>query len=342
MWALNNTTPYGAERTWWRDSTGAHHWLVGVQATFEAQPGGSLRLTDEQPPPELAPEYWEEPGQSSLRCEARLVHPKPTTDVLVEASAYAPQGKPAASVPVGLRIHNLPRKELRVFGTRAYFSGLTGLSTTSPHPFISRPLRYEGAYGGTDTSSADPSAHSADLRNPVGKGYAKKNSTLDNQEAHYIEYVNGHAKKAGPAGFGPIDRHWLPRNPFAGTYDAEWETRQKPLLPVDYDPRFMLCAPHDQRPLKPLYGGERIELVHLTPPSFSSSGAWVFDLPKIYLTFRTHFGSRSEEHRSRLSTVFIDAERQRVSLTWISSLAVKARDADYLDQTRVGEKAYVT
>jgi len=35
MWALKNRTPYAAERTWVRDRSGAHHWIVAVKATFD-------------------------------------------------------------------------------------------------------------------------------------------------------------------------------------------------------------------------------------------------------------------------------------------------------------------
>lgn len=35
MWALNNQTPYSAERNWTRDKRGVHYWIVSVKATFK-------------------------------------------------------------------------------------------------------------------------------------------------------------------------------------------------------------------------------------------------------------------------------------------------------------------
>lgn len=50
MWALNNRTAYAAERTWVRDKTGTHHWIVCVKASFDLTDDGALSLADEQPP----------------------------------------------------------------------------------------------------------------------------------------------------------------------------------------------------------------------------------------------------------------------------------------------------
>ncbi len=55
-------------------------------------------------------------------------------------------------------------------------------------------------------------------------------------------------------------------------------------------------------------------------------GVLRFDLPKVYLTF---------------TTVAVFAEEMRLTVTWQSSLKVPARDAEYLDQTAIGEKPYL-
>lgn len=103
MWAISNETAYAAERTWVRDKHGHHHWIVVVKATFEFGPHGKLRLADEQLPPLHEPEYFGAPGQSSVRYEADLIARKPTTDVIVNAHAHAPGGRPTQEVLVQLR-----------------------------------------------------------------------------------------------------------------------------------------------------------------------------------------------------------------------------------------------
>ena len=67
MWALNSKTSYTAERTWVRDKTAAHHWVVAVKATSTIRLDGKLTLADEQPPPLLVPEFWGEPVPVSMR-----------------------------------------------------------------------------------------------------------------------------------------------------------------------------------------------------------------------------------------------------------------------------------
>lgn len=335
MWAIKNKTAYATERSWTRDKQGMHHWLVVVQATFNIAPGGRLALVDDQPPPLQEPEYHGDPAKSSLRLDADLLSPKPGTDVVLDASAYAPAGRPARQVDVSLRIGEL-EKTLLVFGPRVYRGGLLGLKVSAPQPFAVQPIRYEWAVGGADTSHPDPRRHTIDMRNPVGKGAANAARTLDGQPAHAIEYPGTNPFHAGPAGFGPIASFWSPRREQAGTYDQQWEQLRRPLLPDDYDEHFALSAPADQRLTQPLRGGELVQLRNLT-----AEGELCFQLPRIFLAFRTYFGDRSVEHRATLTTVFIATEERKLKLIWQSALRVPMRDADYLDTTLIWEKHYL-
>lgn len=217
-----------------------------------------------------------------------------------------------------------------------YYRGGVGLTTSAPRPFVTHPIHYEWAFGGTDIKHPDPRKQGMDARNPVGKGFAVDPRNIENQQAHAIEYPNGNPAKVGPAGFGPIASFWSPRLERAGTYDARWEKSKKPLLPEDYDERFSLASPDDQRPKKLLRGGETVTIANMTP-----EGALRFDLAKILLTFRTKVAARFEDHRALLTTVFIAPERMKVSMVWQSALRVLSRDIDYLDATVIDEKTYV-
>jgi hypothetical protein len=332
MWGLKNRTAYAAERNWTRDKNGVHWWLVAIKATFNIAPGGRLMLADEQPPPVLVPEYFGEPGQSSLRYDSDLLAAKPGTDVLLIAHAYAPHGRPAPTVPVSLRIGQL-QKILLVHGDRNYGRGLTSATTTQPQSFTRRPIRYEFAFGGSDLSDPDPKNHCIDERNPIGRGFAQRTAHLVGRPAHTIEYPTGNPSATGPAGFGPIDPSWLPRRKLAGTYDSRWEQSKKPLLPDDFEPTFALSAPSDQRTEKPLAGGERIELVNMTP-----DGVLRFDLPRISLGCTTSIGTRRERHGARLALVLVEPDERRLSLVWQSALRVPAPDVDYLDKTELVEE----
>jgi hypothetical protein len=334
MWALKNHTPYAVGRNWTRGTRGEHRWLVAVKATLDILPGG-LVLADEQLEPTLAPEYHGDPGASSLKYDSDLLTVKPGTDVLVAGSAYAPSGRPARSVPVSLRAADID-KSLVVRGERVFYVSAGGLATTEPRPFETRPIVYEVAFGGKDLTDPDPKHHRIDARNPVGRGFATSAHHLENQLAQAVEYPAGNPADLGPAGFGPVDRAWSPRLGLAGTYDARWEAAQKPLLPTDYDERYGLSAPADQRPTRDLVGGERIEIVNMT-----ASGLLRFDLPRVGLSFTTRFGPRREEHTARLTSVIVETEGPRVLMVWQTTLRVPARDVEYLDETTIEEKNWV-
>mgnify|MGYP000976142341 CR=1 FL=1 len=315
MWQVDNRTPFAAERGWVRDRDGAEVWLVAVKATFDILGDGTTIPSNAQPPVLRVPEYYGEPGKSSIKYEADLVLAKTTTDVLVVGQAHTPGGRPATEVDVGFRVGPV-KKLLRVFGDRQW--GAFGPS--SPRPFIQLPIVYERAFGGVDARSPDPE-RDWDWRNPVGCGYAVEKSHLDGSAVPNIEWrdrpLRAWDDRPPPAGFGAIACHWQPRASFAGTYDDKWMKTRQPLLPEDFDDRFFQCAPADQQTPQFLVGGEPVVLLNLTP-----SGDVRFTLPRIHLGFETRFYDGSSElHRNRrLHTVILEPDFPRVSLVWHSAL----------------------
>ncbi|WP_044281905.1 DUF2169 family type VI secretion system accessory protein [Myxococcus stipitatus] len=335
MLTLDNRTPYAAERAFVRDKTGIDHWVVIVKATYDIATGGVVRLADRQEPPLLESIHWGDPGKSSIRFETDFVLMKPGTDVLVNGTAHAPKGKAVAAVPIRVRVSTID-KTLIVSGVSVFYQGAFDLKVTKPFPFVSMPIRYEQAYGGSDTTSPDPKEHRADMRNPIGVGFATRSAHLADKPAPSVLYPAGDARKNGPAGYGAIPTHWSPRRELGGTYDEHWLTKQKPLLPTDWTEECLLCAPVDQRVAGHLHGGESVELVHMTP-----SGVLRFALPKVFLSFATHFGRKVEEHRSKLVTVIVEPDEARVLLVWQTTLKVPLRMMDYLDKTVITEKRHV-
>lgn len=335
MWALDNMTPYAAERTCVLDKNGARRWVVVVKATFDIESDGSTKLADEQVPPVLVPEFLGKDGESSLKYDTELTNDKPGTDVVLHGTAHAPGGRPVSKLDVELRV-NAQRKVLRVFGDRLWERELSGEVVPGPtKPFVTMPIVYERAYGGYDKSNPDPAKQKLFGPNPVGVGVVLDRSKLIGTPAPNIEHptVTGRAERA--AGFGPIACHWQPRVRYAGTYDGKWFKERKPLLPDDFDPRYHMCAPEDQQFIPHLRDVE-IELTNLTP-----SGRLLFRLPKIYLTFETHF-SRGEpaQHRAKLHTVTIEADKPRVMLAYHTSLACHHRYDD-IDDTLIRELPYL-
>lgn len=330
MWALVNRTGFAAERTWLRDARGDHLWLVALAGTFELAEDGQLRRADAQEPPLRLPRTL--PDSEALRWDADLHGPKSTTDVIVNASAYAPGGKATSLVEVCLRVGSI-EKTLLVHGEREYRRGLHGLTVSPARPFLHHPITYDWAYGGSDLDSSDPRRRSIDLRNPLGKGFCAMSSRFDHRPAHRIEYPRGDPSVTGPAGFGAIASHWSPRLELAGTFDAAWERTRRPLLPADHDIRTYLCAPADQRPVGHLTGGEMVSLINM-----SRQGRLTFALPRVAFAFVTQFGARRLPHEGRLATVCVEPDQGRLRMVWQTWLRVAPQDTDYLDATVITER----
>ncbi len=327
MWRLANTTPYAAGRIWGRDKEGVHEWIVVVKGTFRIDDGGAVELAKEQPEPLFLPEYHGEPGASSLRYDGDLVGPKLTTDVVVNGTAYAPNGRRTTEFIASLRVGDV-HKRIKVVGNRTWRDGIMANGPSSFEPVTSVPIVYERAYGGCDLSDPDPSNHRFDARNPVGCGLVKRAG----EHMPNFEYPDGSVDGTGPAGFGAIDSYWSPRLELQGTYDDAWQKQRFPLLPVDWDPSSVLCSPADQRPRKHLRGGEVVELENLTP-----NGRLAFVIPKKYFRFTTFIDGRAEERQSQLVTVIVEPDQKRVALVWQSVLSVR-NEGDYLDETIIREK----
>lgn len=334
MWALENNTPFAAERTWVRDENGAETWLVAVKGSFILSDDGTFVLKEEQDPVSRVPVFRGDPAATSLVCESDLIHKKLATDVLVDGYAYASYGRATERVDVRLRVATID-KTLRVFGERFVEGGFVGVSASAPKPFTKMPIIYERSFGGTDTADENPKRHGWEARNPVGRGYGTRTQHVIGKPAPNVEYPGAtysSTEKGRPAGFGPIARHWQPRQALAGTYDEAWEEDRMPLLPLDFDERFYQCAPEDQQVQGYLRGGERVSIENMTP-----EGTMVFDVPRVTLSFSTLIANERMDHRAVLHTVLIQPDTRQVTLTWHTSLMCHGRDHKLLE-TSIREK----
>jgi hypothetical protein len=246
---------------------------------------------------------WGDPAKTSIKYPADLGIAKPGTDVIVVAAAHAPGGRPVPSFDAGVRVGPL-EKTIRVFGLRVWEAGGAGLS--APRPTAGIEVRYEHAWGGLDVS--DPENPVEEPRNPLGTGVARDPATLTHQAAPSIEDPATPMTSARtwppPGGLGAIGRHWYPRRPYLGTYDAAWLQERAPLLPLNHDDRANLCASPGLTAVPPLRGGEDVALLGLTP----GGGAVRFRLPRIEVTATLEApGREPQTRRPYLDTVLLDA-----------------------------------
>jgi hypothetical protein len=335
---LINSTRMVAGYTMGMEPSGRELLVVAVKGTFRipAESGAVLRLHEEQVPLVMSDEFFGEPGLSAPKYEVDFAPRKPRCDILLNGSAYAPDGKPATRVVVGLRVGGWS-KSFAVVGDRVWFSA-GGARASAPVPFTQMPINYDRAFGGTDLRHEDTGKHAAFMQNPSGRGFHKhlvsewlEGSPLPNTE-ELGKSVTAPDGVYRPMSFGVIGRHWEPRYPHAGTYDQKWMDEVFPFLPADFDEQYYQAAPPDQQLPLPL-GEQPVTLVNLTP-----NGRRDFILP--HLAAPVHiFPKRGprEDLTAHVDTIVIEPDLERVTMTWRVARPLK-RNMFELAQVLVGRK----
>jgi len=298
--------------------------VVCVKGTFTIPAnGGEPQLAEEQVPLIEADTFSGEPGLSAPVYESDYPPVKPRCDVLLNASAYAPGGKPARKVVISLKIGPIS-KSFQVVGDRTWKNGILSVNSTSPKPFVKMPISYDRAFGGVDTNHKDPKKHSAYFLNPIGVGYhVHLNSKfVDGRPLPNTEEAGNPIKKPNgtyrPMSCGPIGRGWQPRVRFAGTYDQNWLDNIFPFLPPDFDEQYYQAAPSDQQMPYPK-GGEAVILTNLSP-----QGRTIFRLPRIPLLV-WFFMKNGEEKEAQavIDSIVIEPDLGRFMVSWRASLPLK-------------------
>ena len=297
---------------------------------------GHLLLADEQAALITTDEYYEEVNTSSVVQESDFAPYKPKCDILfAHAVAYAPEGKPSKSWPIGVKVGDW-EKRLTVVGPRRMERLLGTWSIGSTEAVEHVPIRYELAYGGTcqwPLAISEDQAHELyeyHKTNPIGSGFSRrawrKKSGVDYAYAPSIEAFETpfSAKNADnedyPAvGLGPVGRWWQPRASLAGTYDAEWKATRWPKLPLDFDFAYWNAAPKDQQIDYP-QGGEDVVLIGLHP-----QGTLRFKLPvpDIKLLLRLEAGVPLFKPMET-DTLIFDMQQLTVSVVRRGLVAAKA------------------
>lgn len=352
---LNNATKMLAAYTLGVDPSGRESLVVVVKGTYSLPPtGGSAQLADEQLPLLMADTFTGEPGYSAPVFEADFAPRKPHCDVLMSGSAWAPGGRPAERVTVGIRIGQW-KKVFAVVGDRQWTTGISGvgLGATSPAPFVQKPVSYDVAFGGIDTFHPDPAKHHAFMANPVGRGWhhhldgkyvdgtplpntEELDKRVDTPNANYV-----------PLSFGPVGRGWSSRLPLAGTYDQHWIDNIFPFLPPDFRDDYYQAAPLDQQIPYPV-GAQDVTLLNLT-----LGGRLDFRIPAIEVP--VVFFHREGGHReliAPLDTIVFLPDQNVFTLVWrasvplnrtvfeVADIVVGKRSSAWFRARELGKKYY--
>jgi hypothetical protein len=341
---LINATRMVAGYTMGLEPSGRELLVVVIKGTFRFpqadEPITHFALHEKQPPLVMADTFTGEPGLSAPLYEVDFAPRKPRCDILLLGSAYAPRNRLATRVDVGLRVGNWS-KSFTVVGPRQWDCGLATLRATSPEPFLSQPISYNVAFGGSDLHHDDPAQHTAYMANPVGCGFHKHlrkewvdGKPLPNTEESDQSVTDPNAKYR-PMSFGPVGRGWEPRSRLAGTYDDEWREKHFPFLPPDFDEGYFQAAPADQQvPLDFFKDGPvDVTLSNLTP-----EGITQFTIPQLMAPVHVFpkKGER-EDYTATLDTVLIEPDLQRFSLTWRIARPLK-KSMHEIARVMVGKK----
>ncbi len=321
---LLNATKMQAGYTMGVEPSAREHLVVAVKGTFTIpKNGGEPALAEEQVPLVEADAFTGEPGFSAPLYETDYPLRKPRCDVLLNGSAYAPNGQPTTKVQVGLKVGPMV-KTFNVVGDRIWQDGGANVRPTGARPFEVMPISYDRAFGGTDDAHPGPAKHAAYMANPVGRGFHKnlakefvEHTLLPNTEER-DKPIKKPNRAYRPMAFGPLGRSWALRYTLAGTYDQKWLDEVFPFLPADFDEAYYQAAPADQQIPYPK-GGEPVMLLNLTP-----EGRTNFQLPtrEVPVVFFLKNGER-EERQAVIDTLMIEPDEARFTMTWRANHPLK-------------------
>lgn len=334
---VENTTFFDAAALPLIGPKGENLLTVMVKGTFSFA-SGRAQPADDQIPIAYGDAYEDEALGGGVRYESDIVPFKPRADIVLRATAHAPDGKPAPVVPVGVKVGSL-EKRLAVFGER-YWNHAGVLSRhytmTAPKPFVRRPIVYRDAFGGLDPLTGEYCPE-----NLVGTGLytARSKQNLAGKPLPCIEdprcLIRNLEDRPRPVGFGFYHRAWRPRAAYAGTYDAAWRQQRSPLPPADFDARFYNGAHPDLQADGYLKPGAPVTLLNLTP-----DGEVHFNLaditPACAIQRRTENGKpKSEKPAMHLDTLFMEPDEKRYCLVWRATLLLSDASTADIDQVRI-------
>jgi hypothetical protein len=309
MFVSQNTTPFLAETFPYQDKHCVKFCVAVVRATFDVDAQGNCTPAKEQMPFVYADTHYGDPEVTSVRVESDFVPVKPKCEVLLDAQAVAPGGRPVESMEVALIGPGIDKRAI-VTGHRRWFKTGLGVQASRITPFVTMPIAWHLAFGGTDRT--DPDKPHGDAVNPIGSGFLVSLANPDGVPLPCVEHLQSRIRiwndRAQPIGFGPVPRFAKERARYAGTYDKHWMDNVLPFLPQDFDDRYFQAAPEDQW-LDRFSPGMIFGCLGM-----SESGRFGVKLPKLDVPVRFVFDDRLERKTMTPDTLTIIPHEGRVVL----------------------------
>ncbi|WP_415182321.1 DUF2169 family type VI secretion system accessory protein [Phaeovulum sp.] len=313
-----NRPGYLHQHTMGMDVAGREHFVLVIKGSFDfpVLSGAVPTPAALQLPLITADEPTGEPGFSATRWETDFAFRKPRCDIVVQGAAYAPKGRKAARVQVGLRVGGW-QKSFHVVGHREWRVIGPSVRATEPYPFTRAEFGYDTAFGGVDRLAPEDPKPPAYMANPHGRGFAtfRNQARLSGQPLPLTEEVGvpvtSPYEEYRPMALGPIWRGRADRLRFGGTFDQHWQDNVFPFLPRDFDERYYQQVGEDQQIAKP-QRAQDIVLLNLTP-----SGREAFRLPDPALPVRIFRGWETAfDGMLYPDTLIFDTEARKLSMLW--------------------------
>ncbi|MES0100484.1 DUF2169 domain-containing protein [Mesorhizobium sp. M0019] len=309
MFVSRNTTPFLAETFPYQDKHCVKFCVAVVRATFDVDAQGNCIPAKEQSPFVFADTHYGDPETTSVRVESDFVPVKPKCEVLLDAQAVAPSGRPVESMEVALIGPGIDKRAI-LTGQRRWFKTGLGVQASRTTPFVSMPLAWHLTFGGTDRT--DPEKPHGDGVNPIGTGFLVSQADPDGVLLPCVEHPQSRVRiwndRVKPIGFGPVPRFAKQRAQYAGTYDKHWLDNIFPYLPPDFDDRYFQAAPQDQW-LGLLRGGMVFGCVGMT-----ENGRFKVQLPGLSVPVRFVYEDRIERKAVTPDTLTIIPHEGKIVL----------------------------
>lgn len=287
----------------------SHTASLVVKAGFRLVPDGVCEALAEQP--SMEGDVMSEASAPECIYDADLAQFKPRADLLLVGTCHAPGSKAVTATTATFRVGGWS-KSVACIGNRSWEKGLIRSSMSEPEPFTKVAINWKNAFGGPKFAG-----------NPAGKGH--KDLILPNVE-NPNDLIGGAGDKPKPVSFGPVHRSWKQRMGRMGTYDKKWLNERFPAWPKDFDWTYFNAAPEDQQLDQFLTGAEEITLENLHPelPTLKTR------LPGLRVRCLVREGDELavREVQMNLDTLYVDADKRELYLTWRGIANVSDSDWD--------------
>jgi hypothetical protein len=319
---LRNLTPFPNLQFANWDQHGREFGVFMVKTAWDIAADGTCSLSEEQEPFVFTDIYHGEVNESSPRYASDLVPFKPRTDIVLNATAFAPRGIKSISWIVAVEVIEttsltvIGKKNITVTGPRAWGPVRRGWRLSDAEPITSLDLRYEYAFGGILPDGKDDAGNQlskAFEQNPIGRGWISDASERQPIPAPQLlangnDLTDPYATKK-PTSLGPVPSAWLPRRELGGTYDQNWLDHVWPGWPSDYDFAFHNSASEGLACDLPMGAGIQLSLSNMHP----EKPRWTIHVPDPQLVAYLQVGTNIVPYALTTDTVFLDIAEDRLN-----------------------------